>query len=96
MILSASRNDTVIQAEDTEVVFWCEVDSNPTPLLALYTRSETGVEEPTGESAIDTTASFSAILTRHHNHKSFFCKATNEELQYTIHSNAIEFSVGCK
>ena len=94
--ISANIDTIAMAPEGTDVIFTCTVDNNPVPQLSLYIRQSTGEEIPTGQAITDSSANFSITLNRNHNGQAFFCKATNTELQYTIHSDAVELSVQCK
>ena len=96
VILSTNIDTNTMAPEGTDVIFTCTVDSNPVPQLSLYIRQSTGEEIPTGQAFTDSSATFLITLNRNHNGQAFFCKATNTELQYTIHSDPVELSVQCR
>ena len=97
MILTSEINANIIQIEGTEVNFMCTVNSNPAPQTSLWLSDENGLEsKASSEQFVRTKATFTITLNRNHNGKEFFCKAENHDLQYTMHSNKIGYSIICK
>ena len=97
MDLSSDVDSAITQPEGVEVTFTCTVDGNPVPQISLWVMDGNGLEmQASGEVFTRPVSIFTISLTREYHGKSFFCKATNDELQYTLHSNTMEYSITCK
>ena len=97
MTLTSDPSVETNQTEGTDVTFTCIVDGNQVPTLSLWLLDENGrVLRASDEIVTDKESTFTVTLTRYHNRKQFFCKATNENPKYVYHSNRIEYTVYCK
>ena len=97
VVLSSDVDAAITQPEITQVTFTCTVDGNPVPQISLWVMDGNGLEiQASGEEFARPVSVFTITLTRENHGKSFFCKATNDEMQYTLHSNTIEYSIICK
>ena len=84
--------------EETEVIFSCVAEANPSPQLYLMFRNTESTGQLISDQSISSsTFSVPVVLTREQDGWEFFCRAVGEDPSYTLNSlSTISYNVLCK